>query len=163
LCKATVKSEVQQPSSIKVASSQTTLFFGKSLQTWSERADQSEALDGLCNEFTIKNLNSFPYRCQLVTYSQASSGVAEATGSRSAFKFTQAMYDSHLCQNREDTNLMTKLIVDLSGEQEMVVKLRFEPLAGAAPLHNGCLRISAVGHTEKFKLSLVGFMNRLVN
>jgi len=123
---------------------------------------QSEALDGLCNEFTIKNLNSFPLRYKLVTCSQASSGVAEATNSRSAFKFTQAMYDSHLCQNRADTNQMTELIVDLSGEQEMVVKLRFEPPASAAPLHS-CLRISAVGYTDNFRVKLVGFTNRRIH
>lgn len=147
-----------------MATSKIILFFGKSLQARTQKADQDGALDGLSNEFTIKNLNDYPLRYQLVTYSLTGAST-ESTNSRSVFNFTQAMYDSPLCKNRTDTGRMTKLIVDLNGDQEMTVKLRFEPSTNAvigAPHHNGCLRISAIGYSERFKVTLVGFINRFV-
>lgn len=148
-----------------MATSKIILFFGKSLQARnSQKTDQHGALDGLSNEFTIKNLNDYPLRYQLVTYSL--NGTTENTSSRSVFKFTQAMYDSPLCKNRADTSRMTKLIVDLNGEQELTIKIRFEPSSNgmtSMPHLNGCLRISAIGYSERFKVSLVGFINRFNN
>jgi len=146
---------------IKVATSKSILFFGRALNSRS----QTQA-DGLINDLTIKNLNEFSIRYNIVAYSLDSE--AETKPGRSVFslfKFTPDMYSAAECCNRVDTGKMTRLTIDLKPQQEICLRLRFDPSVaetefGHELVLNGVIKISAVGYSERFNVYLVGFLNK---
>jgi len=158
---ASKTTNITNTAKIKVATSNSILFFGKSLHS----RNQNQT-DGLSNDLTIKNLNDFLIRYNIVVYSLESE--ADTKSGRSVFslfKFSAEMYKLAECCNRTDTGKMTRLIVDLKPQQEICLKLRFdsnvaESELAAGMLQNGVIKISAVGFIERFNVYLVGFLNK---
>jgi hypothetical protein len=146
---------------IKVATSKSILFFGRALNP----RNQTQT-DGLTNDLTIKNLNEFSIRYNIVAYSLDSE--AETKPGRSVFslfKFTPEMYSAAECCNRVDNGKMTRLTIDLQPQQEICLRLRFDPSVaenefGPELVQNGVIKISAVGFSERFNVYLVGFLNK---
>lgn len=149
-----------------MATSKAILFFGRSLNSLQKTELLDSELLGLTAGLTIKNLNDFQIRYQIVTYSIGQS--EESTHNKSLFnlfKFAPEMYDSNECANRGDTSKMTRLVLDLKAQEEICIKLRFDPSAvdnavGASLVQNGVLKISSTGFSERFNVYLVGFLNK---
>ncbi len=142
---------------IKVATSKSILFFGRALNP----RNQTQT-DGLTNDLTIKNLNEFSIRCNIVACSLDSEAQPKLF---SLFKFTPEMYSAAECRDREDTGKMTRLTIDSQPQQEICLRLRFDPSVaenefGPELVQNGVIKISVVGSSERFNVYLVGFLNK---
>ncbi len=75
------------------------------------------------------------------------------------------MTRSSLSSSDQGTSAMTRLDVDLKPQQEICLRLNFDPSVavnefGHELVLNGVIKISAVGFNERFSVNLVGFLNK---
>lgn len=171
--KAVPKIHIQAPSIVvsksstrlKVATSKSDLFFGKGLNPRHlSQISQSEPLSGQFNEVMIKNLNDFTVKYQLVTHTfEVTDGSNFEKSQFNIFKFLPEMYESSFCVKKNESHKMDNLMILLNPQEEIIIKLKFDPSllkkSSQSHIHNGVLRIGALGYTERFTVRLVGFLN----
>ncbi len=136
---------------LKIATSKSIVHFGQCLHK------SASDIDGLEDEFTIKNLNNFDIKGQISLNNLDPKASV-------CFKFTKEMLEN---KSLKINDKMNDLQFGLSKLQEMKIRIRFDcsDEAGGAATRKAVAKIKANGFAKAFNVKLVGFnfKNSLLN
>jgi hypothetical protein len=153
---------------VKLASSKSILFFGRTLMSSKNITVNNAQENGLVNEFTISNSNDFVIRSQiaLIIKENGSSESNENKPTRDQrgipvyFRFSSELKSIPKLVFNEQ---MTSLNVNLEPKESLTLKIKFCPPISAnsyveQPTVSGVVRMNITGFTKRFNVHLVGFL-----
>ena len=158
-----LKTKVDKVGDVKLASSKSLMFFGKTLNQ-----QKNASCAQLQNEFTIQNSNEFPIDCILGVYTsgQNNSNIEPTKDIKPSFKFATDMLEKNengIVRFSLDESF-SQMSVKLEPGEKITVRIDFyAPLKmssnNSTNFVNGLVKMKLKNFTKIFHVALVGFLS----